>query len=89
MLRRFYCGIAKNGHSIHLKLADAAIKVRSTYKDNDHLDLVFSVEDIDDLYDVLKTNVVTIVEPLRKMPYGREFYIADPDGYIIAFVEEN
>jgi len=21
-------------------------------------------------------------------PYGKEFYIADPDGYILAFLEE-
>jgi len=26
---------------------------------------------------------VNIIEPLREMPYGREFYITDPDGYIL------
>jgi hypothetical protein len=25
--------------------------------------------------------------PLRSMPYGREFYVRDPDGYILGFVE--
>jgi hypothetical protein len=25
--------------------------------------------------------------PLRHMPYGREFYVRDPDGYIPGFVE--
>jgi len=27
---------------------------------------------------------VEIVQPLREMRYGKEFYIADPDGYVIA-----
>ena len=25
--------------------------------------------------------------PLRTMPYGTEFYVRDPDGYILGFVE--
>jgi hypothetical protein len=25
---------------------------------------------------------------LRDMPYGKEFYVADPDGNIIGFLEE-
>ena len=29
-----------------------------------------------------------ITESLRDMPYGREFYIQDPDDHIIAFLEE-
>jgi len=29
-----------------------------------------------------------VIQSLREMPYGREFYVADPDGYIIAFYEE-
>jgi hypothetical protein len=29
---------------------------------------------------------IEIIQPLRAMPYGKEFYIADPDGYIIGFL---
>jgi hypothetical protein len=25
--------------------------------------------------------------PLRQMPYGKEFYVRDPDGYVLGFVE--
>jgi hypothetical protein len=25
--------------------------------------------------------------PLRTMPYGIEFYLRDPDGYILGFVQ--
>jgi hypothetical protein len=25
--------------------------------------------------------------PLRKMPYGTEFYVRDPDGYVLGFIQ--
>lgn len=29
---------------------------------------------------------VEIIQPLRTMPYGKEFYVADTDGHVIAFL---
>ena len=84
----FYCGIIKDGFSIHLKSGKPAIKERENRRDNEHVDITFSVEGINDLYDDLKSKPVSIIQSLRDMPYGREFYIADPDSYIIAFLEE-
>lgn len=84
----FYCGIIKDGHSIHLKLALPAMEERANRQHNEHADLVISVEHIADLYDEIKSKPVSIMQPLRKMPYGKEFYIKDPDGYVIAFLEE-
>jgi len=84
----FYCGIIKDGFSIHLKSGSPAIEERENKRDNEHLDITFSVEGVNDLYDDLKNKSIHIIQPLRDMPYGREFYIADPDGYIIAFLEE-
>lgn len=52
------------------------------------LTLVFSVENIENLYDEFSNKVVEFVQPLRDMPYGKEFCVCDPDGYIIAFLEE-
>ena len=83
----FYCGITKDNHSIHLKQVHATISAAN--KDGENLDLLFSVEEIERLYKDLKAGEATIIQPLRTMPYGREFYIADPDKHIIAFVEEN
>lgn len=77
----FYCGIIKDGYSIHLKTGDPARRQKS-----DDLDVIFSVDNIEDLYNQLTVNEVNIVQPLREMPYGKEFYIADPDGHIIAFI---
>ncbi len=84
----FYCGIAKDGYSIHLKSGEPDVEQRLIKKHHEHLDLVFSVEGIEDLYEDIKNKPVEITQPLRHMPYGWEFYIADPDGYIMAFIEE-
>jgi len=62
---------------------------RESRRKNEHLDITFSVEGIGPLYDEVKGKPVEIIQPLRRMPYGQEFYVADPDGYIIAFVETN
>ena len=84
----FYAGITKDGYSIHLKLAGTVAEERKNRRDNEHLDIVFSVEDIGDFYQNIKNSIPEIIQPLREMPYGLEFYIADPDGYIIGFLEE-
>jgi predicted enzyme related to lactoylglutathione lyase len=83
----FYCGIIKDGFSIHLKLGKPAIEERQSRRNNEDLDITFSVEGIEDFYNELQSKQVNIIQPLREMPYGTEFYIADPDGYIIAFLE--
>ncbi|MGZ3874156.1 MAG: VOC family protein, partial [Mucilaginibacter sp.] len=71
----FYVGISRDGYSIHLKYCDPGIEEQANRLDNEHLDLCFSVEGIDGLFDAMKSLPVTIVQPLRQMPYGREFYI--------------
>ena len=83
----FYAGVSKDGYTIHLKSGMPSIEERNNRRDNEHLDLVFSVDNIEALYNEISGNAIEIVQPLRKMPYGNEFYIADPDGYIIGFLE--
>ena len=85
----FYCGIQKNGFSIHLKSGKSFIKERENKKRNDHLDITFSVDEIENLYQYILKKSVNIIQPLRKMDYGTEFYISDPDNYIISFLKEN
>lgn len=82
----FYAGIEKDGHSIHLKMRYED-KNGSRLKDNEDLDLVFSVDDISSHFEEVSAKEVKIIQPLREMPYGMEFYIADPDGNVIAFME--
>ena len=81
----FYAGIVRDSHSIHLKCGDPSA---SGGKSRDDLDIAFSVDNIESLYKELQSKAIDIVQPLRDMPYGREFYIADLDGNRIAFMEE-
>jgi len=84
----FYAGITKDDYTIHLKIGSPVIEERETRRKNENLDIVFSIEEIEEQYENIKNRSVTIIQALREMPYGKEFYITDPDGYILAFVEE-
>ncbi len=84
----FYTGIIKDGNSIHLKSGKPSIEERKNRRNNEDLDIVFSVDGIEELYQEFVSKSVEIIQPLRDMPYGKEFYMIDPDGHIIAFVEE-
>ena len=83
----FYAGIIKDNYSIHLKSGKPSIEERESKRENIDLDIIFSVEGVEDLYEELMNKSVEIVQPLCDRPYGKEFYIADPDGYILAFLE--
>jgi catechol 2,3-dioxygenase-like lactoylglutathione lyase family enzyme len=84
----FYAGIVKDNCSIHLKSVESAGEQEKRKKNTDHLDIVFSVDDIEHLYEAFSNKPIKFVQPLRDMPYGKEFYVADPDGYVIAFIAE-
>ena len=84
----FYAGIIKDNYSIHLKSGKPSIEERESKRENIDLDIIFSVEGVEDLYEEFVKKSVEIIQPLCARPYGREFYVADPDGYILAFLEE-
>jgi predicted enzyme related to lactoylglutathione lyase len=84
----FYAGIVKDDFSIHLKSGNPSTEERKNKKQNEDLDIVFSVENVEYLYMEFLNKGVDILQPLCARPYGKEFYIADPDGYILAFLEE-
>lgn len=87
--KNFYAGIIKNGFSIHLKSAAPSPEERTNKRENGHLDIVFSVINVEDLYKEISRKQVEITQPLCEQPYGKEFYIVDPDGYILAFLQEH
>jgi predicted enzyme related to lactoylglutathione lyase len=76
----FYAGIIKDSFTIHLKLGYPSKEEREKRIKKEDLDLVFSVGEIRQFYEAIKSTSVTIIQPLREMPYGWEFYITDPDG---------
>jgi predicted enzyme related to lactoylglutathione lyase len=84
----FYAGISKGGISIHLKIGKYSTEERQNRKSNEDLNIVFLVDDIENAYTEILDRSVEVIIPLREMDYGKEFYITDPDGYILAFLEE-
>ena len=51
-------------------------------------DAYIRVEGVKDLYESVREEA-TIVQPLRKQPYGNwEFEVKDPNGYVLVFSEE-
>jgi len=83
-----YVSIVKDNYSIHLKSIDSFRSKRKINKEDIDLDIVFAVNGIEDLYKEISAKSVDIIQPLRRMPYGKEFYVADPDGNILGFAEE-
>lgn len=83
----FYAGVGCARNSIHLKFGVPSKEEQERKRENEDVDIVFGVTDLDGLYETVKTKEIDIVLPLRVMPYGREFYIRDPDGYILAFFD--
>lgn len=84
----FYSGITKDGFSLHLKAGLPSIAERAGEQTDQHVDMVFSVNAIEDIYETFVRKETVFLQPLRQMEYGKEFYLADPDGYVIAFVAE-
>lgn len=82
----FYAGISLEGCSIHLKKRWSRPPDRG--RDQEDPTILFSVSGIESIYAQVAANAVQVTQTLREMPYGKEFYIADPDGYVLAFVEE-
>lgn len=81
----FYAGLTNGIYELHLKL-DYSGDVRP-HKGPEDPDLVFSVGAIGPLFEAVSAAGANITQPLREMPYGMEFYVADPDGHILAFME--
>jgi catechol 2,3-dioxygenase-like lactoylglutathione lyase family enzyme len=83
----FYAGVQRDGQTIHLKSGQPNKEERQSRRDNEDLDVNCSVKGIDALYEEFGGKSVEVIQQLRAMPYGREFYVADPDGYVLGFIE--
>ena len=71
-----------------LKQASPHLKKEKIEETTKTLTLSFRLTVLKNLFEEFSNKLVEFIQPLRDMPYGREFYIADPDSYIIAFLEE-
>jgi catechol 2,3-dioxygenase-like lactoylglutathione lyase family enzyme len=86
----FYAIGERDGFAIHLKCAPKTPADRAHRRHNEHLDVYADVVGVAELFDACKAKGATILKPLERTPWGtRDFYMADPDGYIIAFGESD
>lgn len=82
----FYAIGERDGLELHLKEAPRNDTERQYRREQEHLDAAAGVDGIEAFYEQCVTNGLTIFRPLAATAWGtKDFYIEDPDGYIIAF----
>jgi catechol 2,3-dioxygenase-like lactoylglutathione lyase family enzyme len=82
----FYAIGRRDGLELHLKEAPKTAADRAHRRDNEHLDAYAAVEAIDAFYAQCLAKGAIILKPLARRPWGlKDFYVIDPEGYIIAF----
>jgi catechol 2,3-dioxygenase-like lactoylglutathione lyase family enzyme len=85
----FYAGVCRDGCHIHLKGSPPPPRDEIAFEREEHIDIYIGVQSAEALSERFASASVAFVVPLRHMPYGTEFYVRDPDGYILGFVESH
>jgi catechol 2,3-dioxygenase-like lactoylglutathione lyase family enzyme len=82
----FYAIGQRDGLELHLKEAPKDAEQRRHRRMNEHLDAAAGVDGIEDFYAQCIASGATIIKPLAATAWGtKDFYIEDPDGYIVSF----
>jgi uncharacterized glyoxalase superfamily protein PhnB len=85
----FYASVSRDGCSIHLKCAPKTEADRAHRRLHDHLDAYVAVRDAASLHGELRSRGARVTKPLEDRPWScRDFYVEDPDGYILCFSEQ-
>jgi hypothetical protein len=63
------------------------VRDQAAFERAEHIDVCIVVHDAARLCAELTSSGVPISVALREMSYGSEFYVRDPDGYILGFVQ--
>jgi len=83
----FYAGVSRDGCHLHLKHATPAPRDQQAFELAEQIDVCIGVRSAEELFVDFAAAGVPFVVPLRQMPYGTEFYVRDPDGYVLGFVQ--
>ena len=83
----FYASVIRDDCRVHLNRSVPLERDQKAFEAAEHLDACFGVEDAETLANAFATAGVVFSVELRIMPYGREFYVRDPDGYILGFIQ--
>ena len=82
----FYAIGHLDGLEVHLKEAPKNQDDRRYRRDHEHLDAAAGVDGIEAFFNSCVANGVTVLKPLAPTEWGtQDFYVEDPDGYIICF----
>ena len=82
----FYAIGSRDGLELHLKEATKNDADRRWRREQEHLDAAAGVDGIEAFYAQCVASGATIMKPLSATAWGtKDFYIEDPDGYVIAF----
>lgn len=82
----FYAIGHLDGLELHLKEAPKNQDERRYRREHEHLDAAAGVDGIEEYFSRCVANGVPIVKPLMPTAWGaKDFYVEDPDGYIICF----
>jgi catechol 2,3-dioxygenase-like lactoylglutathione lyase family enzyme len=83
----FYASVVRDACRVHLNCSAPTPRDQAAFEAAQRLDVCFGVEDAEALASHLASAGAHIAVQLRDMPYGREFYVRDPDGYILGFIQ--
>ena len=82
----FYAIGQLDGLELHLKKPPKNHEERQHRRDHERLDASAGVDGIEAFYEQCVASGATILKPLAETAWGtKDFYVEDPDGYIIAF----
>ena len=82
----FYAIGLLDGLELHLKEAPKCDEARRHRRMNEHLDAAAGVDGIEAFHAQCVANGVKIIKPLTATAWGtKDFYVEDPDGYIVCF----
>ncbi|MBY0280466.1 VOC family protein [Candidatus Binatia bacterium] len=84
----FYASVSRDGAVIHLKCAPKLAAERAHRSDGEHLDAYLTVAGVVELHAELVGRGAPIAKALGARPWGTvDFYVEDPDGYVLCFAE--
>ena len=86
----FYASVTRDGLAIHLKHAPKLAAEREHRRQNEHLDAYISVSGVRDLLSEFEKRGARVIRSVEERPWAcLDFYVEDPDGYILCFSEPN
>jgi catechol 2,3-dioxygenase-like lactoylglutathione lyase family enzyme len=83
----FYASVSRDGCHVHLQCGAPAPRDQAAFEREERIDACVVVQDAAALAAAFDGAGAPFAVPLRRMPYGVEFYVRDPDGYVLGFVE--